>query len=911
MGEAFATVIEASNPARVGKTYHLDKDKKLSKTAVASIAAGAATTIQATPAKMVAALKRAAESENTVIALDAFKGAAPGSPAAIKIVTESRLEYLTGGPIGEVHPGFFQVKGQPYSARLKRLMNNSGWILLDGDCPEGMPPEWAKLSLPERLELFEAVLPGISTCLRIEYRGSSARVVETGAPEPGPTHALIMISDPGKLDTLRVHAHIESVRKGLAFRSLRYSRKDPGKVIGYSWLTLLDWSVWGSGRLIFSAKPDVTGAPGFLVLDANVRIVNPNGGALNIDKLEPPDEAALRDFGAKTNLKVSVDSIEVDGEKQFAIREEGKLRLDTDIESRGQTGKLAQWLERMLDNDVDKHRIEAPFRSSVSGAAFIRIAPSGQIFVHDMGTSISHVLEPLPRSVEDARTKAPTAGMFNMMKMVIEARERRSLRQAQAIFQLADGDGDDGNGDGNGGGTEPADEPEENTTQDNDNWDNAPEFSDEDLALRFAAEYAYNLRFVAAMGRWFIWNGKRWAADEKRAAFSLSRQVCRAAARDCRKKNIAKSLASAKTVAAVEKLAQADPKLAASVDIWDANPWLLNTPDGIVDLHTGDLRPHSAADYMTKITAVGPGGACPRFEQFMTEIMDGDAEMVSFIQRLLGYCLTGDISEEVLFFFHGAGQNGKGVLTSTVEWLMADYCKSAGDEVFTQTRNDRHTTEIARLNGARMVLVTEVEEGRRWAEAKLKKMTGGDTVTARFMRQDDFEFKPQFKPVISGNHRPRIQDVDVAMRRRMNLVPFAVTIPKEKRDSGLKAKLKEEGPGILQWLIDGCLAYQIFGLNPPAAAVAATDAYFADEDNVAKWVAERCDVGPNFGGSSSELFISWTHYAENARLFIGDSKKFKDEMNRLGYGEKRFTAGMMFEGLRLRSVFVDQEAAAF
>ena len=211
-------------------------------------------------------------------------------------------------------------------------------------------------------------------------------------------------------------------------------------------------------------------------------------------------------------------------------------------------------------------------------------------------------------------------------------------------------------------------------------------------------------------------------------------------------------------MAAVERLAQADPRLATTVDVWDADPWLLNTPDGVVDLRTGKLRAHSSGDYMTKITAVGPGGDCPRFKQFMREVMAGDEEMVAFVQRVLGYCLTGDISEEVIFFLYGTGQNGKGVLTSTIEWIMADYCKSAGDEVFTQTHNDRHTTEIARLNGARMVLVAEVEEGKRWAEAKLKKMTGGDTLTARFMRQDDFQFKPQFKPLISANHKPQTQE---------------------------------------------------------------------------------------------------------------------------------------------------------
>ena len=289
-------------------------------------------------------------------------------------------------------------------------------------------------------------------------------------------------------------------------------------------------------------------------------------------------------------------------------------------------------------------------------------------------------------------------------------------------------------------------------------------------------------------------------------------------------------------MAAVERLAQADPRLATTVDVWDADPWLLNTPDGVVDLRTGNLRPHSSGDYMTKITAVGPGGDCPRFKLFMREIMAGDEEMVAFVQRVLGYCLTGDISEEVIFFLYGTGQNGKGVLTSTIEWIMADYCKSAGDEVFTETHNDRHTTEIARLKGARLVLVAEVEEGKRWAEAKLKKMTGGDTLTARFMRQDDFEFKPQFKPLISANHKPQLRSVDVAMRRRMHLILFLVTIPPEKRDNELKAKLKDEGPGILQWLIEGCLEYQRIGLAPPASVVEATDEYFRDEDSIANWI---------------------------------------------------------------------------
>ena len=434
-----------------------------------------------------------------------------------------------------------------------------------------------------------------------------------------------------------------------------------------------------------------------------------------------------------------------------------------------------------------------------------------------------------------------------------------------------------------------------------DDDDEAPEFSDEDLALRFAALHVYTMRYVALMGRWFKWTREGLGGGRKEGGFQPVAPDLSARRRANANHRTAKSIASAKTVAAVERLAQADPRLATTIDVWDADPWLLNTPDGVVDLRTGKLRPHSSGDYMTKITAVGPGGDCPRFKQFMREIMAGDEEMVAFVQRVLGYCLTGDISEEVIFFLYGTGQNGKGVLTSTVEWIMADYCKSAGDEVFTETRNDRHSTEIARLNGARMVLVAEVEEGKRWAEAKLKKMTGGDTLTARFMRQDDFEFKPQFKPLISANHKPQLRSVDVAMRRRLHLIPFLVTIPPEKRDNELKAKLKDEGPGILQWLIEGCLEYQRIGLAPPASVVDATDEYFKNEDNIANWIDERCEVG------AGACLIARRNCLRRGRslprrpdLPVGNNKRFKAEMNRLGYRDKRLGFGIVYKGLSVR-----------
>ena len=266
----------------------------------------------------------------------------------------------------------------------------------------------------------------------------------------------------------------------------------------------------------------------------------------------------------------------------------------------------------------------------------------------------------------------------------------------------------------------------------------APAFSDEDLALRFAERHAWGLRFVAAWNKWLIWTGAYWRFDETLHAFDLARHVCREAARECNDGHGA-SIASARTRGAVEHLARSDRRLAATVDQWDADPLLLNTPDGVIDLRTGNARHHRAEDFMTKITAVGPRGGSPRFLAFLDRILGGDDALVSYLQRVLGYELTGLTREHALFFGYGTGANGKSVLLSTVAGILGDYHRSAPIETFTMTNGDRHPTDLAGLRGARLVTATETEEGRRWAESRIKQLTGGDTIAARFMRQDFFE----------------------------------------------------------------------------------------------------------------------------------------------------------------------------
>ena len=429
----------------------------------------------------------------------------------------------------------------------------------------------------------------------------------------------------------------------------------------------------------------------------------------------------------------------------------------------------------------------------------------------------------------------------------------------------------------------------------------APAFSEEALALRFAERHESNLRYLAAWNRWLRYDGKRWIFDDTLFAFYLARRVCREAASTCKNRKIAAMLASAKTVAAVERLAKADRRIAATVDQWDADPWLLNTPDGVVDLRSGVMRPHCRNDYMTKMCAVGPGGDCQTWLRHLRRITNGDEELVAYLQRAFGYALTGSIREHALFFGYGTGANGKGVTIGTVASILADYHVTSSIEVFTASNVDRHPTELASLRGARLVSANETERGRPWAESRIKALTGGDRISARFMRQDFFEFQPQLKLFIFGNHKPSLSCVDEAIRRRFHLVPFTVTIPSGERDPDLAEKLKAEWPGILKWMIDGCLAWQAEGLSPPEAIRCATAAYLEAEDVFTQWLDDECDAEPgnNYKWDTVEvLFASWSEYATGAGEKPGAKKAFSQSMS------EKFKAGRKKFGGRQHRVFL-------
>jgi putative DNA primase/helicase len=315
------------------------------------------------------------------------------------------------------------------------------------------------------------------------------------------------------------------------------------------------------------------------------------------------------------------------------------------------------------------------------------------------------------------------------------------------------------------------------------------------------------------------------------------------------------------------------------------------------------MRAHDRGDRMTKISTATlvAGSQCPSWLAFLDQVTGGDAAQMRYLQKVFGYCLTGSTQEHALFFLYGTGANGKSVFVNTLFTVLGDYAAIAPMDTFMESRADRHPTDLAGLRGARFVAATETEQGRRWNESKIKEITGGDRVSARFMRQDFFTYLPQFKLVIAGNHKPAIRNIDEAMRRRLHLIPFTITVPPEKRDKQLQAKLLTERNGIFAWGVEGCLAWQREGLMPPQCVLDATDEYFEAEDALGRWLEERCVRHANAKSLTAELFNDWKQWAEAAGEFMGSQRRFSDLLLTRGVEKWRNSSGVRgFQGIGLK-----------
>jgi putative DNA primase/helicase len=420
-----------------------------------------------------------------------------------------------------------------------------------------------------------------------------------------------------------------------------------------------------------------------------------------------------------------------------------------------------------------------------------------------------------------------------------------------------------------------------------------PPAAEDTIALAFADRHCSELRYFAMWSRWLSYDGARWQYDDTLHVFDLARALCREVAGDCDR--AASVVASAKTVAAVERLAKADRRLAATIAQWDAHDWIFNAGNTTFDLRTGIGRAPDPLDYITKRTACScaPAGTPhPLWSKFLARVTNHDAALQGFLRRYCGYCCTGFTTEHAFVFAHGTGANGKSTFINTVRGVLGDYATIADMSTFIASNVERHPTDLAKLRGARLVVAQETQKGRRWDETKIKALTGGDKITARFMRQDFFDYVPAFKLWVSGNHKPRLGSVDEAMRRRLLLVPFTVQIPLAERDKNLADKLKPEWPAILRWMIDGCLEWQRIGLAPPTAVLDATKEYFDEQDTLQQWLDECTeDGGDRAFTRTADLFASWKRWAEDNNLKPGSAQALATGLTDKGFEKGRNNRG--------------------
>jgi P4 family phage/plasmid primase-like protien len=439
------------------------------------------------------------------------------------------------------------------------------------------------------------------------------------------------------------------------------------------------------------------------------------------------------------------------------------------------------------------------------------------------------------------------------------------------------------------------------------------EYSDSALASRLARLHVSDIRYIAGGLGWVAWDGVKWARDVAKRHMAYTRSVCSKASAEAlvrieqpaKAERVAARCASWPVMRNVAQIAETDPVMQATTDQLDQDIYLLNCRNGLVDLRTGELHPHDRAKLCTKVTAVEVDfdRGCPQWHAFLNEACDGDAELKGYLQRLAGYAATGSVKEHVLAFAHGSGGNGKGTFLGALGAILGDYAAVASADVFLASNNQRHPTELAALMGARLVHAQEIDPSRKWDEAKVKSLTGGDKISARFMRQDLFEFEPQFTLVIAGNTKPEITNVDDAMRRRMHLIPFE-TKPARK-DVDLPDKLKEEYPAILAWVVEGAKLWLAEGLNPPPVVVKATQEYLEGEDALGRWIEERCVVGGEREMGTTDAFDDFRNWCRDENEAKGkdwSQRKFSSEMRAKGYDISKDRASRtkrVFRGLEL------------
>ena len=350
------------------------------------------------------------------------------------------------------------------------------------------------------------------------------------------------------------------------------------------------------------------------------------------------------------------------------------------------------------------------------------------------------------------------------------------------------------------------------------------------------------------------------------------------------------------------ELARSEPGIPVSPDDLDSNPMLLNALNGTVNLRTGMLRDHDPDDLISHLAeAELSDQKCPLWLAFLDKIFAGQQDLIDYLQRAVGYTLTGGTDEQCLFFLHGNGANGKSTFIGAVEHVLGSYALTTPAETLMATRRDSIPNDVARLKGIRMVVASELDEGKRFNESRIKDLTGGDKVAARFMRAEWFDFRPIFKLWIFGNHRPDIRGTDDAIWRRIHLVPFEVQISPADRDPKLADKLKRESAGILGWAVEGCLNWQEHGLNPPQIVRQATSEYREQMDVLGAFLQDRCDIRRDAQVKASSLDADYREWAQMSGETDVNQRRFGIAMTERGFERRKSHGAKLYAGLSLKT----------